>query len=57
MSRTNGGLLGGGGLVVSEREIATMSNPDEDITLERRTIKPKGDVSEMKSRRQCNCSD
>ena len=47
MSRTNGGLLSVGGLVVLEREVAPMSNPDEDTSVvKRRTIKPKSAVSE-----------
>ena len=47
-----------GRLVVAEREGAPMSNPDEDAYLvKRRTIKPKGAVSERKSRRHCNCCD
>ena len=55
MSRTNGGLLGVGGLEVLEREVAPMINPDEDTSgLKRRTIKKKGAVSERKSRRNCN---
>ena len=47
------------GLVVAEREVAPMSNPDEDVSLiKRRTFKPRGVVSERKSRRYfCNCSD
>ena len=56
--RTNGGLLDAGGLIVAEREVAPMSNPDEDTSLvKHRTIKPKGAVSERKFRRHCNCSD
>ena len=58
LSRTNGGLLGAGGLIVAEREIAPMSNPGEDTSLvKRRTIKTMGAVSERKSRRRCNFSD
>ena len=56
MSRTNGGLLGMGGLVVLEREVVPMSNPDEDTSvIKRRTIQAKGADSERKSRRHCNC--
>ena len=58
LPRTNGRLLGAGKLIVAEREVAPMSNPDEDIYLvKQRTIKPKGTVSERKLRRHCNCSD
>ena len=56
MSRTNSGLLGMGGLVVLEREIAPMSNPDEDTSVvKRQTIQAKGAASERKSIRHCNC--
>ena len=58
MSRTNGGLLGVGGLVGKKREVAPMINPDEDTSVlkrKRRTIKAKGAASERKSRRNCNC--
>ena len=56
MSRTNGGLLGVGGLVVLEREVTPMSNPDEDTSVvKRRTLQAKGATSERKSRRHSNC--
>ena len=58
LSRTKSGLLNVFGIVVAEREVAPMSNPDEDTSaVKRRTIKPKSAVSERKSRRHCNCSD
>ena len=59
LPRTNGRLLGAGKLIVAEREVAPMSNPDGDVSLiKRRTFKPRGAVSERKSRRYfCNCSD
>ena len=42
-----------------EKETLPIINPDEDISafVKRRTIKPKGAVSERKFRRHCNCSD
>ena len=56
MYRTNGGLLGVSGLVVLDREVAPMSNPDEDTyVVKRRTIQAKGAASERKSRKHCNC--
>ena len=52
LSRTNNGVLGVDGRVVAEREVASMSNPDEDTSLlvKRRIIKRKGTVGERKSR-------
>ena len=56
MSRTNGGLLGVGGLVGLEREVVPMSNPDEDTSVVKRwTIQVKGAASKRKSRRYSNC--
>ena len=56
MSRTNGGLLGVGGRVVLEREVAPMSNSDEDTSVIKRwTIQAKGAASERKSRRHSKC--
>ena len=58
MSRTNGGLLGMGGIVGLEREVAPMSNPDEDTSVVKRwTIQAKGAASKRKSRRYCNCDE
>ena len=52
LSRTNNGVLGVDGRVVAEREVASMSNPDEDTSLlvKRRIVKRKGTVGERKSR-------
>ena len=56
MSRTNGGLLGVGGLVGLQREVAPMSNPDEDTSAVKRwTIQAKGAASKRKYRRHYNC--
>ena len=45
-----------GGLVVLKREVAPISNPEEDASVvKRRTIQAKGAASERKSRMHCNC--
>ena len=56
LSRTKSGLLGVFGIVVAEREVAPMSNPDEDTSVVKRwTIQAKGAASKRKSRMHCNC--